>query len=202
MEYGNGWMRSQCLNQTKQDLNTGSTSNDVGQIIGLTPLNFTIPLNLAEEGRPRWVLYEKRGLWLGQTVPQRKCTVVANKYVNRMWEWISGHLFWAVHGSLRLLTLTPCSEGLGNWNFPPLPALGLSSLSQPMPGAESCPRILGPAPNHRSWHRVQSLQANTSLSQPAVLSPTICRLQFGGKDWTRTENLPVLPTPLTPGSQR
>lgn len=40
-----------------------------------------------------------------------------------------------------------------------------------MPGAEGCPRIPGPAPNHRSWRRVQSLQAHTSLSQPDVLRP-------------------------------
>lgn len=98
-------------------------------------------------------------------------------------EWIPGHLFWAVHGPLGLLTPTPCAEGLGNWNFPPLSALCLSSLSQPMPGAEGCPRILGPAPNHSSWHRVQSLQANTNLKQPDVLPGTTCPYQLQAPVW-------------------
>lgn len=179
-------MSSWSLNQANWDLNTGSTEwevCDVGQTVG-------------------WLLWTSvsHGTWQRRMDSVRFCMkgedsswVELSFRVSAQWlvtnaqtgcgEWIPGHLFWAVHGPLGLLTPTPCAEGLGNWNFPPLPALCLSSLSQPMPGAEGCPRILGPAPNHSSWHRVQSLQANTNLKQPDVLPGTTCPYQLQAPVW-------------------
>lgn len=179
-------MRSWSLNQANRDLNTGSTEwevCDVGQAVG-------------------WLLWTSvsHGTWQRRMDSVRFCMkgedsgwVELSFRVSAQWlvtnaqtgcgEWIPGHLFWAVHGRLGLLTPTPCAEGLGNWNFPPLSALCLSSLSQPMPGAEGCPRILGPAPNHSSWHRVQSLQANTNLKQPDVLPGTTCPYQLQAPVW-------------------
>lgn len=179
-------MRSWSLNQADRDLNTGSTEwevCDVGQVFC-------------------WLLWTSvsRGTWQRRMDSVRFCMkredsgwVELSFRASAQWlvtnaqtgcgEWIPGHLFWAAHGPLGLLTPAPCAEGLGNWNFPPLPVLCLSSLSQPTPGAEGCPRILGPAPNHRSWHRVQSLQANTNLKQPDVLPGTTSPYQLQAPVW-------------------
>lgn len=203
-------MSSWSLNQANRDLNTGSTEwevCDVGQTVG-------------------WLLRTSvsHGTWQRRMDSVRFCMkgedsgwVELSFRVSAQWlvtnaqtgcgKWIPGHLFWAVHGPLGLLTPTPCAEGLGNWNFPPLSALCLSSLSQPMPGAEGCPRILGPAPNHSSWHRVQSLQANTNLKQPDVLPGTTCPYQLQAPVWRVSAEeqprtlLSCHPAPPTPDSQ-
>lgn len=56
---------------------------------------------------------------------------------------------------------------------------------------------------NRSQHGVQSLRANVSLNQWAVLSPphlelpvpTSCRLPLEGRGWKRAENSPVCQSP-------
>lgn len=194
-------MRSWSLNQADQDLRTGSTEwevCDVRQIIGW--LLWTSVSRRTWQRRMDSVRFCMKGEdsgWVQLSFRVSAQCLVTNAQTG-CGQWIPGHLFWTVHGSLGLLTPTPCAEGLGDWNFPPLPALCLSSLSQPMPGAEGCPRILGPAPNHRSWHRVQNLQANISWrSQPtwSCLSLQAAGSSLEGKCWRRAENPPVLPPP-------
>lgn len=172
-----------------QDLNTGSTEwevCDMGQIMGwLLWTSVSRGTWWRRMDSVRFYMKGEDSGWVELSFRVSARWVVTNAQTG--WgEWIPGHLFWTVHGSLGLLTPSPCAEGLGSWNFPSLPVLSLSSLSQPMPGAEGCPRrILGPAPNHRSWHRVQNLQANTSFYQPDVLSlsGTACPYQLQAPVW-------------------
>lgn len=74
-----------------------------------------------------------------------------------------GLSFLNVHGSLELLTFTPCVKGLESWVSHCFLLVVFFPCLSPYPGAEGCTRILGPGPNHRSWHGVQSPQVSNKL---------------------------------------